>query len=81
MTSAKRKYIDLFSTDNYALRHATGHNMYDPECLITGREIARGFTYTNSHRDIVGPATYNLICGGELKTRTVLNMAPRLANS
>lgn len=40
----------FFEKDNYAVRHTTGHNMFDPESFITGEELARGLTYSNSAR-------------------------------
>ena len=70
----------LFEQDNYALRHFTGHNMLDPESLITGAEIAEGMTYGNSHRDWLSKHSYRRACSGEMSTHDVIIVAPRVLN-
>jgi hypothetical protein len=70
----------LFEQDNYALRHQTGHNMLDPESVITGAEIARGFTYDNSHRDYLTEQSYKLARSGEVPLYKILIFAPRVLN-
>ena len=62
---------DLFSQDNYALRHSTGHNMHDPESLLTGKEIADGWTYENSHRIYPDIETYNRAVSGEMSSEDI----------
>ena len=44
-----------FEKDNFASRRTTGNNMYDPESLITGAELAAGLTYKNSGQAMVSP--------------------------
>jgi len=39
---AGRDFECLFEQDNFAPRRTTGNNLYDPESLITGAELARG---------------------------------------
>lgn len=45
-----KDFPSLFDADNFTMRRTTGHNMHDPESLISGAEIAKGLTYTNSKR-------------------------------
>jgi hypothetical protein len=77
---AGKNFPDLFAADNYALRHSTGHNMLDPESLITGREIANGLTYDNSHRDYVSQGAYLRVVSGEIETQRLVIVAPRMEN-
>ena len=70
----------MFDRDNYKLRHTTGHNMLDPESLITGAELAEGMTYGNSHRDWLNVGSYKRACSGEMSTNDVLIVAPRILN-
>lgn len=70
-----------FETDNFTTRRTTGHNMLDPESLITGDELARGFTYQNSHRDYPGQATYDAIVSGDVSVTLVPLVAPRVFNT
>jgi hypothetical protein len=72
--------FDYFTKDNYALRHTTGHNMLDPESLLTGAEIARGFTYDNSHRDYLRESAYLSCISGEVPTELIPYIAPRVFN-
>jgi len=73
-------FPDIFTTDNYTLRHATGHNMRDPESLITGREIARGLDYDNSHREYYNEETYHFACSGERSSAQIELLNPRKRN-
>ena len=73
-------FPDLFSADNYKLRHSTGHNMYDPESLIAEREAAEGLTYANSHREWYNEATYHKACSGELSPEQIMYLGPRVEN-
>lgn len=68
----------LFDKDNFTLRRTTGHNMVDPESLISGAEIARGMTYTNSKRNWRDEAHYISAVTGAIDTDTVLSTAPRV---
>lgn len=72
-----------FDTDNFSERRANSigaGNAFDPESLITGYEIERGFTFTNSHRDYPGQHTYDAIVRGEVPMAIVHLVAPRVLN-
>lgn len=69
-----------FAQDNFSIRRTTGHNMFDPDSLITGAELARGFTYANSHRDYPGQHTYDAIVAGDVPLAIVPDVAPRVFN-
>ena len=69
-----------FEQDNFDSRRTTGHNMFDPESLITGYELAHGFTYANSHRDYPGQHTYDAIVAGDVPMALVPLVAPRVFN-
>jgi hypothetical protein len=72
---------DLFTADNYALRHTTGHNMRDPESLLTGAEINAGYDYANSHREYPSKEVYLLAVSGEMTSEDVSRIAPRVFNT
>ncbi len=67
----------LFSQDNFANRRTTGHNLYDPESLLTGAEIEQGLDYTNSHRVWSSYETYKDACNGEFTPELIAEIAPR----
>ncbi len=69
----------LFSEDNFASRRTTGHNLYDPESLLSGAEIAVGLGYDNPR---VWPnySTYVEACEGYLTAEEILTLAPRCFN-
>lgn len=67
-----------FEQDNFTLRRTTGHNMFDPESLISGAEIQAGMTFTNSKRSWVSEAHYLKAVTGNLNTDEVLLTAPRV---
>lgn len=69
---------NLFTQDNFASRRTTGNNMYDPESLITGAEVAVGFTYKNSVRNYPDEETYLKIVHGEVPVSDVPTLAPRM---
>jgi hypothetical protein len=77
---AGKDFPDIFTADNYTLRHATGHNMRDPESLITGREIARGLNYDNSHREYDNEGVYLSACSGEERSEFIELCNPRVFN-
>lgn len=73
-----------FTADNFVERRANSigaGNAFDPDSLITGWEIAHGFTYTNSHRDYPGQATYDAIVAGQVPVDQVPLIAPRVFNA
>jgi hypothetical protein len=65
-----------FEKDNFAIRRSRG-NWYDPESLITGAEIARGLTYTNSKRYWENQSYYLLAVEGYLTIEEIIRIAPR----
>lgn len=52
-------------------------NPYDPESLISGKEIAQGFTYKNSSRKWLDENHYLDAISGRLTTEEILEFAPR----
>ena len=68
----------MFGRDNFTTRRTTGHNWYDPECLITGAEIAQGFTARNSTRDYLSEAHYHACVAQELTPEVIARTAPRV---
>lgn len=71
-------FPSMFSRDNFTLRRTSGHNMYDPESLLTGEEMAQGMTYTNTARDWPDEETYHKAWAGEIPTPELLKIAPRV---
>ena len=67
-----------FERDNFASRRTTGSNMFDPESLLTGAEIAEGLDYGNSSRDYPSQATYDRIAHGDFPASDVPKLAPRV---
>ena len=72
-----------FAQDNFSTRRTTGHNMLDPESLITGAELAAGFTYKNSHRAFDShrvfdsQSLYDAVVSGDIAAHLVPQFAPR----
>lgn len=71
-------FPSLFEGDNFTIRRATGHNMYDPESLISGAEIAAGMTYTNSRRNWMSEQHYLNAAAGLIACESILRNAPRV---
>ena len=67
-----------FDHDNFVSRRTTGHNMFDPESLISGKEIAEGLTYRNSTRSWRNQKHYLSAVQGDLTTEEILEFAPRI---
>lgn len=68
---------DLFGKDNFTQRRTSGHNMYDPESLITGKESSEGMTYLNSRRVFPSvDAEFDAI-EGKMGVDEILKAAPR----
>ena len=66
-----------FEGDNFTSRRTTGHNLFDPESLITGEEEAKGFTYLNSRRQYPSDEVREQICRGDIPASEVPTIAPR----
>jgi hypothetical protein len=71
-------FPSLFVKDNFTSRRTTGHNLLDPDSLISGAEIAAGLTYHNSSRNWNDHAHYIAACSGQITTEQVLASAPRI---
>ena len=71
-------FPSLFGKDNFTLRRTTGHNMFDPESLISGEEIKNDMTFSNSKRAWDNEAHYLSAVTGELNTTDILKTAPRV---
>ena len=67
-----------FDHDNFVSRRTTGHNMFDPESLISGKEIAEGLTYRNSTRSWWNQEHYLSAVQGDFTTEQILEFAPRV---
>ncbi len=67
-----------FDNDNFTSRRTTGHNMFDPESLISGKELAQGMTYQNSKRGWHNEKWYLAAVSGDLTTDEILEIAPRV---
>lgn len=69
-----------FSTDQIALRrnNSGSGNPYDPESLLTGREIEQGFTYDNSRRSWASESAFKSAMAGNMTTSQVLLYGPRV---
>lgn len=68
-----------FTRDQFALRRSNvgSGNPYDPNSLITGAEIQRGFTYLNSTRRYISPGFRTSAQLGHESTDAILVLAPR----
>ncbi len=68
---------DRFKDDNFTSRRTTGHNMFDPESLMSGAEAEQGMTYENSHRVFPDTQSEDDAVTGRIDTDTILKIAPR----
>ena len=68
--------VSLFGSDNFSGRRTTGHNLYDPESLLSGEEQLQGLGYDNPR---VWPnySLYLDACNGFLTAEEILVIAPR----
>jgi hypothetical protein len=73
-----KDFPSFFDKDNFTQRRTTGHNMHDPESFITGAEIAKGFTYTNSRRNWDSFSTYVKAVAGDYSPEQIEQIAPRV---
>jgi hypothetical protein len=73
-----KHFPSRFTKDNFVSRRTTGLNMYDPECLITGAELAAGFSYTNSAREWNNQSDYDAACMGLMTPDQIVHRAPRV---
>lgn len=71
-------FPSFFDKDNFTLRRTTGHNMHDPESFITGAELEKGFTYTNSRRNWANYRHYVAAVAGMLTPEEIAKTAPRV---
>ena len=74
-------FPSLFDSDNFTIRRASqigAGNWYDPESLITGTEIARGLTPSNSTRNYRNEAHYHASVSQALTPEQIALTAPRI---
>lgn len=69
-----------FENDNFTSRRTTGHNLFDPDSLITGEETDQGLTYNNSHRKFPDAETRERVVRGEVSQADVAKLYPRVRN-
>ena len=69
--------MSKFENDNFTSRRTTGHNMFDPESLMSGEEETQGMTYLNSHRLFPDAKSEDDAITGKIGTDEVLRIAPR----
>ncbi len=67
---------NIFEEDNFKSRRTTGHNLLDPEGLLSGAEIEAGLGY-NTPRVWPDYYTYLDACEGLITTEEILAIAPR----
>jgi hypothetical protein len=72
-------FPSFFDKDNFTSRRTTGHNMFDPESLISGAEINQGHTYTNSKRKWLDATHYEWAVMGHITPDEILATAPRVS--
>ncbi len=74
---AGKDFPSGFEKDNFMERRSIG-NRYDPESLISGEEISKGFTYTNSRRNWANQKHYQNATDGLMTIEEILRTAPRV---
>lgn len=72
--------VSGFENDNFTSRRTTGHNLFDPDSLITGEESDQGLTYNNSHRKFPDAETRERVVRGEISQADVVKLYPRVRN-
>lgn len=70
-------FPSLFDGDNFTSRRTTGHNLYDPESLLTGAEAYAGCDYGNSFRNWSSEDVYLSACEGKIPVDEIPDVAPR----
>ena len=79
LLQAGKDFPNNFDVDNFASRRTTGNNMFDPDGLITGDEIARGLTYKNSSRVFASRIDYLDAVDGRYTVEQVVSLFPRVS--
>jgi hypothetical protein len=69
-----------FENDNFTSRRTTGHNLFDPDSLLTGGESAQGLTYQNSSRKFPSAEIREAVIRGEVSQADVVRLYPRTLN-
>ena len=80
MTDPVQEVQTSFDKDNFTSRRTTGHNLFDPDSLLSGAEEAAGLTYANSSRKFPDNATREAVIRGEVSQDDVLRLYPRTLN-
>ena len=69
-----------FEKDNFTSRRTTGHNLFDPDSLLSGEEEAKGLTYANSSRKFPSAEVRESVIRGEMAQADILKLYPRTLN-
>lgn len=80
MTDPIQEVETSFEQDNFTSRRTTGHNLFDPDSLITGEESAQGLTYQNSSRKFPSAEIRESVIRGEVSQADVVRLYPRTLN-
>ena len=72
-----RDFPSRFNEDNFKQRRSVGC-LFDPESLISGAELAKGYTYRNSKRGWVNEPAYHSATEGNMTVEDILRFAPRV---
>ena len=80
MTDPIQEVETSFEKDNFTSRRTTGHNLFDPDSLITGEESEKGLTYANSSRKFPDAETREKVIRGEVSQTDVVRLYPRTLN-
>lgn len=71
---------ETFAKDNFTSRRTTGHNLFDPDSLLSGAEESQGLTYGNSSRKFPDVETREAVIRGEVSQADILQLYPRTLN-
>lgn len=71
-------FVGYFAEDNFTSRRTTGHNMFDPDSFITGKELEAGLTYGNSARAFPTFDHYHQAVVGTYTPEEVAALFPRV---
>lgn len=75
-----KDFPSLFKEQNLSFDRA-GIALYNPESLISGKELSEGLNYKNSYRNWASIEDYELAVTGRMSTEDILEKAPRVLRS
>jgi hypothetical protein len=73
--------VTSFEEDNFTSRRTTGHNLFDPDSLLTGGEEAQGLTYDNSSRVFPSAEVREQAIRGEISQADIIRLYPRVLHA